>query len=558
MAGGFALVVALATFDALRRDLWDDALFLLRFANNFVTHGVFAWNVADGPVHGNTSQLFQLVATAVVGVAPGAYHVTIKLLSGFALVATWVTSAVTLRRLREPEPGPLYVLLCGLTAPTVLGIVSSGMETLLALWVLATFLLIVAILFERGVRSTAAETAMFAAGHVAVYLVRPDMALMTLTLALGVLYEPDRRWFEQRRLARLVLAALAANAVLLGVLALYYGTAFPLSAYLKNRLLSPYSPRYQDLGIVGERRHLATWALLTVPFVAMALFRRDRLVMGLLGGAALFVVYHQQTTLGIMGYHGRFFLPATLPVVLAAALAWPAFLRTVSGSRVIMLMGLYAAGLALAHEASWIEDTTGFYLGRLRWSRYVAYLAPLAVLAAVPAAGRWRNVLVTTIGPLTAVLVALWAYPLRSLPALDDEVATKRITRRMKAMVGIRKVRKCLPDTQHLYHSELGVPGVLFPDARVTDLSGLMNPRLTFERLPFDAICLPDPPEILFLPHRTHAELNAEILDSTCIQQFARPEGIPESSSTLFVRRDRLDAFERCTSPSPKGARPRR
>ena len=109
----------------------------------------------------------------------------------------------------------------------------------------------------------------------------------------------------------------------------------------------------------------------------------------------------------------------------------------------------------------------------------------------------------------------------------------RKIALRMSAMTGIEVVQQCVPEPTHLYHSELGVPGVLFRRSKVTDLSGLMNPRLVFDRPAFDDYCLADPPEVLFLPHWTHARLNDEIERSRCLALYARPNGILPSSSTL-------------------------
>src|SRR3954447_10866660 len=55
--------------------LWEDGYFFLRYARNTWTHGVMAWNIADGPVHGMTSQLYQLFTIILYRVATG-YFVT--------------------------------------------------------------------------------------------------------------------------------------------------------------------------------------------------------------------------------------------------------------------------------------------------------------------------------------------------------------------------------------------------------------------------------------------------------------------------------------------------
>jgi len=122
------------------------------------------------------------------------------------------------------------------------------------------------------------------------------------------------------------------------------------------------------------------------------------------------------------------------------------------------------------------------------------------------------------------------------------------MTSNLNSMTGIDDVKRCIAEPTTVYHSEIGVPGVLFPDSTVTDLTGLMNRRIAFERPPFDGYCLASPPEVLFLPHWTHESLNREIADSECLQLYARPRGVPESSSTLFIRRDLVARFDACTN----------
>ncbi|HEU4538067.1 MAG TPA: hypothetical protein VFS00_28295, partial [Polyangiaceae bacterium] len=61
---------------------WDDAYFFKRFAQNFLAHGSLAWNVDEGPVYGNTSLGFQLLAVALVAAAPGHYFALLQLVAG--------------------------------------------------------------------------------------------------------------------------------------------------------------------------------------------------------------------------------------------------------------------------------------------------------------------------------------------------------------------------------------------------------------------------------------------------------------------------------------------
>jgi len=543
----FAGITALYTYRSLSNDPWDDALFFERIGTNIVRHGVAAWNVADGPVHGNTSQLFQVVAAASVALAPGHYQLAIKMFLGVSLVIafallTWLIASRLLPRDRDDRLGPCGVLICGLSAPTIQLLGGSGMETLFVLAVLAGFLCVLA-----EVRSRRLDAA-FACATVLVYLARPDAAILAIVTAAIVLADPRRGLRQSPRFFRLLLVALAAVALTLAGLRLYYGSAFPLSFYLKSRALTSYDAEYASLGNDGDTRQLLTWLIFSAPFIYIALFRLRQWTVGLLAGAAVFVAYHAFNTIGIMAYHTRYLVPASLPIVLAAAIAWPSFARDRGWLRRLPLLVGYPIALVYAYAHGAIEaHRVDFYLGWLSPFDYAAFAIPLLVLIASARLPRARADAVVAIVPIIALSCAAIAVPWRATPALDDATATRRMTSHLNSMTGIDDVKRCIAEPTNIYHSEIGVPGVLFPDSTVTDLTGLMNRRLAFERPRFDSYCLASPPDVLFLPHWTHARLNEDIAESRCIQLYARPHGIPESSSTLFIRRDLIARFDACT-----------
>jgi hypothetical protein len=546
----FAGIVGLYTFNALSHDVWDDALFFERFGVNIVEHHVAAWNVDEGPVYGNTSQLFQFLAAAVVAVAPNHYHFGIKLVLGLSLFIAFVISGVVVRQLLRLEAGagdagPPALLLCGFAAPTMLLMIASGMDTLPAICVLALFFAIVGRVYAEGFHSRIAESASFTGAQVLIYLARPDLIAITIPVSAIVLWKPDRK--GQRRFATLLGLSFGGILIAIAILRGYYGTALPLSFYVKSRLLSPYDQDYQLLGVAGERRQLMTWLVFTGVFAYIALFRLRRWSFALLGGAAAFVAYHAVSTIGIMGYHTRFFLPASLPIILAAAAAWRKFSTGKIWWKIVPILAGYPLLLIFAYQVRRIEAwDVDFYLGWLEPRYYAAFTLPTLTLVAAPLFGRLRTSVCAALVPLLTIAAAAWAVPPHSPDAIDDQTLMRRMALHSSAFTGLYTVKRCVQEPTHLYHSELGLPGVLFPRSRITDLTGLMNPQLVFERAAFDDYCLEDPPEVLFLPHWTHLRLNAEIEAGQCIQQYTRPHGIPPSSSTLYIRRDLVADFDRC------------
>lgn len=533
----FALLVLAGTWRALSADFWDDALFFQRIASNLLHHHVAAWNVSDGPVHGSTSQLFQFVAAFVLAVAPGWYQLATKVLLGGCLFATALFCARFV--VRRTGAAGVVVLVCGLCAPPFLALIASGMETLLALAVLSAFF---AFLPASGSRWLGPFVGV---GVAAVWAARPDLLLLLPLPCAALLWERGLPLQRQRGLLIGGLWGAAGLGLLLALFWWGYGAAFPLSFHLKTHWLSSYDAAYRALSQEGERRELLTFCLLLLPFALLGLFRADALGRALLASALLFLAYHQLSTVAVMGYHARFQLPAAVPVLLAAGLGWPRFL-TWAGARVAAggLLLLWLPFFALAWQRGWIERTeVDFYLGWLTAPQYLAFVVPTAVLfGLVVVNASWRAWWVVPVAALFASLVGGFQLP----PDQRDAAGLTRIASRMWALTGLYEVKRCLPEPLHLYHSELGVTGVLFADSKLTDLSGLMNPKLVFERPAFDSYCLADLPDVLFLPHRTHVRFNQEIAASECLKRYVHPERIQGSSSTLYLRADRLAEFERC------------
>ena len=239
-----------------------------------------------------------------------------------------------------------------------------------------------------------------------------------------------------------------------------------------------------------------------------------------------------------MGYHGRFYLPA-LPFLLYAAWeGWPALARRDRRSTALLL-GALSVAAALAYLAGWVETH--------RLGTHQALPAPVWLAfgglcaAALLASPRYRSALV----PVAAVVVGLALYPPTSgfAPA-DDASILRRHGRTYTTVRGLFDLRRCLPHLRTLYHTEMGIPGLLFPEAKVVDLAGLLS-RLRIESAAdFDALCARDRPEAIFLPHKAYADLRRRVERSRCLQGYVQV--VDQSSSPLTVRRDLAEQFLAC------------
>lgn len=495
----FALAFAGVVSWVLARDLavtpYDDAYFFARFAHNFLRHGVFAWNVADGPVQGITSQLFQLVATVLVWGFPGHFVIACKALLALCLCGTVWLLARTSAQLAQSNAAGGVIALLALGTPPVLATMCSCMETALAL-LLVTWSL-------TWVSSPEQRPASVALRTVLVYACRPDAALIP-ALAYGVTQLRDRA-----RLLRFVAVLAVVLGACLAVLRAYYGTALPLPFYLKSFMWTPYGDELARQALHSKLEHLVTFAALAWPLFVLALrgARSGSPALALLLAAALFVAYHALTNNEIMGYRARFYLPALIPLALAAASAWPEL--------------------------------------RARWSLRV--LAPVALA--------WVGLI--AIGHRVGLVdPEKEASPSRPLPTsfaeLSDDAFVARSIGEVRSLRGLAEVARCLPDVAQVYHSEIGALGLVLPDARIVDLAGLMSKHIAFDHPAFDSYCLSDRPEVLFLPHRNYAALNHEIARGACIGQYTRV--VERSSSPLYIRSDLAERFLRCAR-RPNAAR---
>ncbi|MFT5582701.1 MAG: hypothetical protein ACI9VR_000277 [Cognaticolwellia sp.] len=531
---GFSAVVAALLLSRGTLPPYDDAFFFGRFAQNLLNHGVYAWNPVDGPVHGNTSQLFQLLVTGV-SAAAGPYTVSAtRLLLGGCLVVAgvvhgrrwgWLTGALTFM------------------GPVALATAVSGMETALVLALGAWFVsaLSASPASDRGSapehpRSKVLPVLL----AIALFTARPDTALLTLG-SLGLWGLSGERPLALARLT----PAVAALGGMLAALALFrvgYGTAFPLSFYLKSGLTEVYDPAFLAISRSSKLRHLAFFGVAVAPLIVL-LSRNLRRSWRLAAPAALFLAYHLVATVDVMGLFARFFAPA-LPWLGAAAAvnlaehqargrpAW------VWGGW-IGVGGLVAAGVAYG----WLPDNDGWAIGRAppvlyaaAWTAGLVLLVPGRPVIALRGAG--------ILGIAVAAVLAGAPGPRwRTAEVPTDETLAKALIAETSSWRGLEQLRRCLGPELHVYHSEIGVPGVLLPESRITDLGGLMNPALALDGVDADAMCLQDQPDAVFLPHRNYTVLNTVLSEGACLTGYTRV--VKRSSSPLFVRNDRLNEY-RC------------
>lgn len=517
---------------------WDDALFFKRVSYNVLHHGFAGWNQADGPVFVNTSQLFQLVATVLLGLFPGSYNAAVTFWGAVALSASF---PLLMAATRAKLPGAL-LLFCLLQAPPVLLSLTTGMETPTVTLVLTAFLFV-----ALRAPAPASIVRSLAALQVLVYAVRPDAILLSFTLVFVLLASRASWWALLRFMVWTGLGLLLLSAAFHA----YYGTFLPLSFFLKFSPLSIYDADYTGMGLTSKLQNVAQTLLLILPLAPVIALRRDRVSLALCAAGAVFIAFHGLTTFEIAAYHARFYEPA-LPFFFAAALRGVPELTTRTRQASVCVFGVFAAlVLRVAYTRGWIENAGGYGPDIVTPVEYARYLVGVPALALVLAAqtGSWmrlgRHLPIALAGGMAA-----WAT-VSTLPSswgiVSDEVSNTNTIGSHTADVGIDVIRRCFQEPLQMTHSEIGLPGVLFLESRIIDFTGLANPKVTDGSFDFETLCTDDRPEFVYRPHWTHRALNRRLDDSACLAENYTQVPLPRPASCpLLVRNDLVARYTAC------------
>ena len=517
-------------------EAWDDSYFFKRIGLNILQHGAAAWNVADGPVYGNTSQSFQLVALVPLLIDADHYIAIIKLLSALSLVglfALYARAARTLTAGGSPadQAQALGVAVLAASAPYVLLLIHSGMESCLSFVVIALNLLAI----HRGA-ATRREAALVVASTLLVYLTRPDA--VAISLVSMALYHGLR---DRRVPWRILLLCGLALAAVLGLCQLYFGTPFPLAFYLKSRALTVYTAEFVRLDHVYKVRNLFGLLVMAAPLVYAAAHGRSAWTVAGLASFALFSVYHYFSTIEVMGSYARFYLPGLVPLALAAIEAAPRLRERSRLPVTVLFCALYALGVLYLYRHRLIYDHKNQLISRVAGDLYVGYALAATVLLI---GARLRAGLAAALAGVPILIAAVTGLASPAPRLHSDRDLLDRHIERPTTLRGIRAVEACIPQPLHLYHTEIGVPGVLFPDSTVTDMAGLMDIDIALHGMDFDARCTRDRPEVIFLPHRNYRSLRDQIARGSCIRDYQRV--VRDSSSPLYIRKDLLATFLPC------------
>jgi hypothetical protein len=545
LGGALAWVYA----SRIGQGLWEDGYFVKRFAYNYWHHGSFSWNVADGPVYGMTSQTLQALGTLLYAIVPEHVVLSLKAACCASLFATLPVLASLSARLAGQVSGAtapldqservvgLLPCLVGLSSAVLVESALTGLETPLGLLAVSLSMLVLfrPVLHTRHALGVAACVW-------AVYLTRPDAILIPgLVLAARWALAAHARFGRERRAEAAELGPLTASGLLivvsvgLSLLAFqrYYGTALPLPFYVKTRGLNVQDPSYVAYFAIEKAKNVTQIAFVSLPFAYVALHHRCRPVLILLGTGLAFGMYHYFATIETMGYYSRFYLPGFIALIAAAAVGY----RRYQQRRHVWLTALLYACYVGAFI--WLKqvDNTHPIANKLLAAMYVPSLVAMGVLLLAPA--RWVAASAVAIGCCLFIGTVI-NFPVDSPRIETDEAILLRQIRPRTVFRGIERLRARLHPTV-VYHTDMGAPGVLFPEAKVVDLDGLLNEDVTLHGARFEELCEADQPEAIYFPKGGYVQLRAEMLGSPCFQNYSPVT--PADGARLHIRKDLLSRY---------------
>ncbi len=528
----FGALVALHWASGSAIEAWDDSYFFKRIGLHILNEGSASWNVGEGPVYGNTSQLFQLLSLIPLLISTAYYISVVKVMLALTCLLLFVLLYRFARELYPDEPLAVGLAFLMASSPLILLLIHSGMETIPALVMLSLNLYCV-LKNDHSRRGTAAVVV----STVLVYLIRPDAVLISIVVV-GSYY-----LLEERRLPwRLAIWCAMALALALVILYLYFGTAFPLSFYLKSRALTIYTDHFANLDMRGKRKNIIALLIMAAPLLYVAGhgkgWWRSSLVLSFLA----FVSYHYLSTVEIMSYQARFYLPGLVPLIFAAMASTKEYRARSFWPLTLLFCAGYLWLIQYCFDKRMIWNFQESIIAKIPLSLYMGYGIGATLLLLV---GKF-NAKVATVALLVTTLVAAHRglpLPKRIRLHSDLELIQKHINR-YTTVRGINSIKACLAEPLHIYHSEIGIPGILFEKSAVTDTAGLMDREIAFEGMNFEKRCQAQRPEVIFLPHRNYQRLRAEIARSLCIKSYTRV--VKDSSSPLYIRTDLLADFLPC------------
>jgi hypothetical protein len=445
---------------------FDDAYMFYRYAVHMHAGYGMSWNIGGGPVFGETSLLWGWFVWlfSFLPISAGYLLVIASCIwGGLAILSLSASVAMNARSkaLRNVlQVLPLVALPLLLTRTLFLNM-GTGMETMMSLAVNSLFAGLV-LRWSQG----KARWPWIALAGVAALLVRPESGLLVVTMPLAAMLLL-RRDARGRREAFLILVLFAAGvgALLLGC-KLYFGTALPLSFYIKAM------HGYEGAMFPSSRPISSALELFgcCVPFLVVlaALVRRTmvRTVVVCAIPLALILLY-LLTVLQVMGQFARYDAPYCELIILPA----------------LLVLDDALCGYESGQRTHFVHLSLNRCLG------LIALILLLTVFSLHASSPRLNDLVLGKWHVYEQPVLTCAAS--RPLPAMNGDEAMQRIG---------DDLAKALPAGTSIAATEVGYVGAVAPDVEILDMAGLNDAAIALHG--FDsARLLERKPDIIWLPH---------------------------------------------------------
>lgn len=473
LCGLFFVVWFLERFSGI--SVWDDSYLYTRYADHFIQHGSFAWNVGDPPAWGLTSQFFAVP----VGILRWLFSnwspsLTLYVSSmAFGLGFLYFLTKTILWSGKNTGEKQLLILflmlILAMNAPQLNYHFSSGMDTAFVLAWESVFLFLL-MRWEEFLSPGRAMAIGLWAGLA--YFIRPDLLALVVPpiLALPLLARRKKARSQGGYVFAFFFFALMAQALFAIRI---YGSLLPLPFYVKS--LNPYGEaflehyRFQGPTDLGAFL-LTNFISLGLMFFAFLRYPKQWLrahsvaELSILAGAVVFMVYYVGFVTHIMSFSQRFYYPL-FPI-----------LAYLGGKSVLLI----------ARQNS--EATTR--LLHARSTRAWAWVGAIAIVLVMRGGVRGRPADLSFRFANFRLESAYQYVGLNIWPMLDQLQA--------------------FPSDFSVATTELGIPGAMLPDKVIYDLAGLNDPQ-TAKAFHADTFFTRANPDWIYLPHPHYAAMNADL-----------------------------------------------
>jgi len=439
--------------------VWDDAYMFVRYADNLLDYGNLSWNPNADSTYGLTSLAYLIIVIPlrlIFQTEPALVMILASLISGLLALLSIIG---LLRRMVQDvvHQQVMWIVLslsCVVAADSIIAHLTSGMDAMFAVFMLAVWLSILYLSENYGLMGVLGGS---------FFAVRPDLLIFPIMMIPALLF----RGTSYSQLLKYSIGM--AFGLLLQVLATwtYFGTPFPLSFYAKNTTV--YSEQFYGyytntswgyfLEFIGSYPYLIAIVLIGFLIQFRSSGWQDR---GLLLGCLGFCVYHVVFVVPIMGFSQRFFYPI-VPILI-----------------VLACKGLVHI---LNHLPESIEDTLQTYPFRILFVPLLlifAFINPMPIIlslvqytqpANAPTVGIGRFDLQTAYDYL---YIDNW-YGLDELSKLDDDIV--------------------------IATTEIGLPGVMNPRKMIIDMAGLNDLEFALNGFSADWLMEEDnQPDWIYMP----------------------------------------------------------